>query len=192
MKFNILLLTLITFLSHFSYAADDAAVISKIVGMAYVDGKIAQVGDPLKVGQDIRLKKIKDYLEIKYSAGHIVRLSGAVVKVRAITKEQSYLQLFKGSIYSVVKKLGKYDKFQIRTRNASFGVRGTKFFVQQEKSQSYLCVCEGKVVATKDKKEVEVKKDQDLFVSDSKPFKTQAASKQMIKMGNDTFKSMTN
>ena len=69
------------------------------------------------------------------------------------------------------------DKFVVKTKNASFGVRGTEFFISYGKDRAkdaWMCVNEGLVrVSPKDSKEsVDVKAGEGVQVKDKKSVST--------------------
>lgn len=63
-------------------------------------------------------------------------------------EETTHLSLLKGFVLSTVKALKsrKKSRFEVTTKNASLGVRGTTFFVKEESDgRTFHCVCEGTV-----------------------------------------------
>lgn len=166
------------------------AKIVKIKGTAFINTKKVEVGTEVSEGDEVRLSKLNEFVEIKYQNGHIMRLQGGILRITKLDPKNVEVSLLKGFLYNLVQKLSKDEKYKVVTPKASFGVRGTKFYIQESKSESYLCVCEGTVVASNGKDELNVSKNQDLFVNSSKPYKITNASKQMIKMGNDVFNTI--
>ena len=63
------------------------------------------------------------------------------------------VSLKNGSLMSSVHHLGVRPRFEVRTRTASMGVRGTTFFVSESPAKpTFVCICHGTVaVKTKDK-----------------------------------------
>lgn len=190
MKFKFALVFFILFSTNIFANFLPIAKISKISGKAYIDKEIAKVGSEISEGMEVRVLKLSDYVDIKYQNGHVIRLTGGVMKVKDLNPKTSVIQLLKGTLYSLVKKLTKDEKFTVNTSKASFGVRGTRFYIEEKKKESYLCVCEGKVVADRGGETIDVIKDQDLFVKSNQKLKITPASKNMIKMGNDVFKEL--
>ena len=194
MKFKMIVIIAFSFLFNMAQAGFlPIAHISKISGTALINHKKVEVGAEVSEGNEVRVGHLKDYLEITYQNGHVVRLTGGTMKVHEFTPKKSVLEVVKGTLFSLIHKLTPDEKFIVKTKRASFAVRGTKFFIQEKKDESYLCVCEGTVVATNNanpKLEVDVKKDQDLFVSDKKSFKVTLSSKAMRQMGNEVFDSL--
>jgi hypothetical protein len=101
--------------------------------------------------------------------------------------------LIKGQIHTFVNKLTKDEKFLVKTKYASFGVRGTKFGVSidDEKNKAYLCVCEGVVNTTQNKMSVDVKKDEDIWVGlNAEKLIVKQSGEQMQKMTNQIIREM--
>lgn len=150
-----------------------------------------KVGDEVSEGMNIFLKGKTDFIEVKFQNGHLVRFTGATIKVETLNPKNTLLKLIKGKIFSIIKPLTQDETFDIKTKRASFAVRGTKFMVEESKKQSYVCVCEG-VVATKSSKgEIDVKKDEDLTLAKANgELQATVAAKSMIDMTNAIFNDM--
>lgn len=195
MKFKIFLaavLVSLTFLSSvFASGFMQVANVTKIQGKAFIDKEQIKVGAEIAEGMELTIPKSADYVEVKFQNGHLVRFTGAKVKVETLNPKNTLFNLIKGKIFSAIKPLTQDETFHVKTKRAAFAVRGTKFMIEETKKQSYLCVCEG-VVATKSAKgEVEVKKDEDLSLANAKSeLKATFAAKSMIKMTNAVFTEM--
>lgn len=195
MKFKTFLaavLLSLTFLSSaFASGFMQVANVTKIQGKAFIDKEQIKVGAEIAEGMELSIPKSADYVEVKFQNGHLVRFTGAKVKVETLNPKNTLFHLIKGKIFSVIKPLTQDETFHVKTKRAAFAVRGTKFMIEETKKQSYLCVCEG-VVATKSAKgEVEVKKDEDLSLANAKSeLKATYAAKSMIKMANAVFSEM--
>ena len=185
----------ITFCILFSFntfAAGFAPVanVVKIKGTVLIDNQKIREGAEVAQGMDLKIPKKGDYVEVKFQNGHVVRLVGAHVKVEDLTPKSTIFHLIKGKIFSAIESLSKDETFVVKTRSASFGVRGTKFFIEENSKESYLCVCEGVVSAKTTSGEVDVSKDQDLYIRGKKSLEVKAASKNMLNLSNNTFKDM--
>lgn len=195
MKFKTFLaavLLSLTFLSSaFASGFMQVANVTKIQGKAFIDKEQIKVGAEIAEGMELSIPKSADYVEVKFQNGHLVRFTGAKVKVETLNPKNTLFHLIKGKIFSVIKPLTQDETFHVKTKRAAFAVRGTKFMIEETKKQSYLCVCEG-VVATKSAKgEVEVKKDEDLSLANAKSeLKATFAAKSMIKKANAVFSEM--
>ncbi len=81
------------------------------------------------------------------------------IVISVSSKSPTKVGIFKGSsFFNVLKsKISSKDKFIVKTKNASIGVRGTEFFVSYGKDNAkdaWMCVNEGRVSVTpKDGKE---------------------------------------
>jgi hypothetical protein len=195
MKFNSLLavcLLAFTFCSSvFAEGFMQVANVSKVNGTAYFNKEKIAVGAEVTEGMEINIPKKGDYVEVKFQNGHLVRLTGAKVKVETLNPKNTLFNLLKGKIYSAIKPLTKDETFQVKTKRVSFGVRGTKFMVEESKKNSYLCVCEGIVAAKSNAGEVDVNKDEDLTIRSLKEApKASLATKNMMNMTNQVFMDM--
>lgn len=190
MKIKVLIVSML--FSFLASAAGFAPVanIVKIKGVAFINKEKIAEGAEVMSGMEISIPKKSDYIEIKFQNGHIVRMTGAKVKVEDITPKSTLFNLIKGKIFSFVKPLTEGETFVIKTAKASMGVRGTRFLVEETKGKSYLCVCTGTVVAKTPKEEIIVTKDQDLWLSNKKAPKFNSDSKGMSAMTDVVFKEM--
>jgi len=194
MKFKslVLIFSLCFFSTVFASGFMEVANVSRIQGTAYINKSKIKVGDEVAEGMHISIPNKKDFIEVKFQNGHIVRFMGANVKVQTLNPKNTLFNLLKGKIFSLIKPLTAAETFQVKTRSASFAVRGTKFYIDETKKNSYLCVCEGSVVVKAGKNSIEVLKDQDLKVASSKAkLKVRPAGKMMIDIGNAIFKDMS-
>lgn len=81
-------------------------------------------------------------------------------------------------------------KFDVKTKFASMGVRGTKFYIDQSEKETYLCVCEGKVEISNEISKEEVEKNEDAHVSKRNKIEATQANNDMLSMAWDGFKEM--
>lgn len=177
--------------SAFASGFMQVANVTKIHGTAFINKDKIKEGAEIMEGMKVSIPKKGDFIEVKFQNGHLVRFTGAVVKVTTLNPKNTVFQLISGKIHSAIKALTKDETFEIKTKRAAFGVRGTHFAIEESKKNSYLCVCEG-VVATKSAKgEVLVQKDEDLTLATAKSeLKATIAAKSMIEMNNKIFKDM--
>ncbi len=191
MKFKMLITSLFLALSITAHAEFMAvANISKIHGSAFINKEKIKVGAEVAEGMTITMPKAGDFVEVKFQNGHLVRFLGATVKVENLNPKTTLFNLIKGKIYSAIKPLSQNETFTVKTSRASFAVRGTRFFIDESKKNSYLCVCEGVVNTKTDKGEVDVKKDEDITLAPKRNLKATLATKSMIDMSNAVFKDM--
>ncbi len=152
-------------------------------GDVKIDGVAAKKGDAVTVGQEI---------ETGAGALAIVDLEGgsklkiepnSSVKIALLNNEKkgSLISLIKGKVITKARKLevGK-DRLQINARKASFGVRGTLFFVgideSKKKDDVWMCVEHGEVVVrgADETKVTSVKAGEGVVVADAKKTSTPA------------------
>lgn len=195
MKFKTFLaavLLSLTFLSSaFASGFMQVANVTKIQGKAFIDKEQIKVGAEIAEGMELSIPKSADYVEVKFQNGHLVRFTGAKVKVETLNPKNTLFHLIKGKIFSAIKPLTQDETFHVKTKRVAFAVRGTKFMIEESKKSSYLCVCEGVVSAKSAKGEVDVKKDEDLTLASAKgELKATAATKNMVDMTNAVFTDM--
>lgn len=167
------------------------ANVTKIHGSAYINKEKIKEGAEIMEGMELNIPKKGDYVDVKFQNGHLVRFVGANVKVETLNPKNYLFNLIKGKIFSAIRPLTQDETFHVKTKRASFAVRGTRFFIEESKKNSYLCVCEGAVDTKSSKGEITVSKDEDLtLVSNKSELKKTSASKMMIDMGNKVFGEM--
>lgn len=165
------------------------ATLSESNGAVKINGKVAQIGDELDVGTRVVVIGGKAWANFKFQNGHKIRVSQGEMVISDINPEKTLITLVRGKLLAWVSKLGGNKTFQVKTKRASFGVRGTKFMIEEGKVKTYLCVCEGEVEATRGKNKVLVKKDQDLNIPNTGALKVKD-SPGMGKMVDEQIKAM--
>ncbi len=104
---------------------------------------------PLKVGQNLDAKDIvktgaKSKVEIKLSDGSVIRVApNSQIRMKSLiggkSKRQMSFKLQAGKVWANVSKaLGTDEKFEVETKNAVAGVRGTIFRVDSFDDESTL------------------------------------------------------
>ena len=167
------------------------ANVSKIHGTAFINKEKIKVGAEIAERMELTIPKAGDYVEVKFQNGHLVRFTGATVKVETLNPKNTLFNLLRGKLYSAIKPLTQNETFEVKTKRVAFAVRGTHFMIEETKKQSYLCVCEGVVSAKSATGEVKVNKDEDLSLATPKSeLKATVAAKSMINMTNVVFKDM--
>jgi hypothetical protein len=190
---NSVSLLLLVFISTIAYGAESTLRVDKLQGTATIDGKPASIGDVVKEGSVIISSNAeKDFIDVKSSEHHHLRLAGGTLTFENISKKFE-LQLKNGTLFAHVNKLDKDQSFNVKTTNSIAGIRGTKFFIMDEPTYSYLCVCEGKVTHEPKNKPEErriVSAGEDHHIYAEKMITTPMKSPQMFTIVKDTFKSM--
>lgn len=169
------------------------ANVVKINGTAFIDKEKIEVGAEVAKGMEIKIPKKGDYIVVKFQNGHLVRFSEATVKIEELTEKSSLIHLIKGQLHTLVKSLTKDETFKVKTKYASFAVRGTKFgiSIEEQKKKAYLCVCEGVVEATKGKLTAQVQRNEDLWVGAStKKLEVKPSTEMMFNMTNQMIEEM--
>ncbi len=166
------------FLSLALYAnpaiAKENATLSKLKGNVKVfkpgktQGVKGKTGMPLLAGDRVVTIGKDSSADITFPNGDIVRImpdSNLEIKESDFKKKTSRirLKLFAGKIFNIVRKYTKGSKYEVETRNAVAGVRGTTWSAEtSEQGEDVFMVKEGTVAARNPKaapkKEVLVKK----------------------------------
>lgn len=174
-----------------SQMASEAVTITKVFGSANIGKKKLKRGDQLMINDLLQVSK-RSYVNLEFSNTSTMRVGPGEIKITAsMSKKETVVSLIKGTIFTFVRGLAKNEKFIVKTKRASMGVRGTKFLAMEEGEDSYLCVCQGTVEASNLKgKKTLVNAGEDIHITDKGPFNKIKASKQMMDMGIKTFKEM--
>jgi len=190
-------LTCLFFLSESLALADDGiiATVKRFQGNVTINGETAKAKTILKKNDIIKASGKKSFIEVKYRNGSLYRLIDGEVSIQEYKRESSIIKLISGKIFVFVKQLTSKTWFKVKTRSTLMGVRGTKFFIENNNEKIYLCVCEGLVEITQTWKSRNlsriVKKNEDIHVSPQKKIaKPVKATDTMIQMSADTFSDM--
>jgi hypothetical protein len=163
-----------------------AAILERFHGTVTVDGAPAEKGMVLIEGNQLKAKTEKSFFVVKFDNGSKAMVRHGNLVLDFMDYKQDKVELISGAMSVFVKPQKKKREFNIKTKTAIMGVRGTKFWLKQDeaKKEAYLCVCEGKVEVTsrKTKKKVMVAKDQDIHVGVDGKLKVKKAGKDMITM----------
>jgi hypothetical protein len=178
--------------SLFSMAAlASIAKIERIKGKVFLNDKVAKIGARVVEGDILQAKGKKSLFIIRYDNGSKYMLRNGRLKVEKLEAKKSKLYLFSGKLVTSVKK-NTYEKdgFEVKTKTAAMGVRGTKFWISETEEDSYLCVCEGIVSAKNQSSEILVKRNEDVHIKSSNKLAVQKANNQMMSMALDDFELM--
>jgi ferric-dicitrate binding protein FerR (iron transport regulator) len=187
MKLSILALSFLFALNVSAAGFLPNATIVKIKGKAQVNKASGKEGTEVTKGMTIAIPEKGDYVIVKFQNGHKVKLSEATVKVEELTEKKTLLNLTKGQVYVSAQKLTPDETFKVKTKYASFGIRGTKFTVSinEKRKKVYLCVTEGVVHAAQGKASADIKKDEDLWIGlSTRSFEVNPATTAMLDMTN--------
>lgn len=103
-------------------------------------------------------------------------------------KEKTLLSLVRGTLFTFKSKTPA--SLKIKTKQASMGVRGTKFYVEETPGDTYLCVCEGRVEISNAQSSVMVEKNEDVHAKKSEKLQKTQANSDMMMMAWEGFKIM--
>ncbi|MEO1171665.1 MAG: FecR family protein [Myxococcota bacterium] len=165
------------------------ATLGAAEGKVTVNRKPAEVGQELAQGDVVQTKGKKSSADIHMTDGSRIRL-GAKAKLQLSKVETEVsVKLLLGKLYSWISPGTPYE---VETTNAVAGVRGTKFFVEEKKAKTYVCVCEGTVAVKGEKNEEEVvlTAGQDSYARRKKAGPATDSSAQMIDDLNAVFDSL--
>ncbi len=182
----IIVLILLSFFSPLGYSAE----IKVFHGKLFVNGKVIKEKLKIKEGDEIEVKGKKSFFILKYGDGTQIIVKDGKLKVNELkeVKRKSNFSLSKGIFGAFVNPNSNHD-FKVMRKNTVFGVRGTKFYLDVNKEDSYLCVCEGEVSVQRGKDSINVFKGEDLKVKGEELAKSKA-NNMMWSMAIDLFKKM--
>jgi ferric-dicitrate binding protein FerR (iron transport regulator) len=113
-----------------------------IEGKVTVNGKAAKVGDAFAASVTLEVAK-KGRAVVTLAPGTFVELrAGTKLTLGSSTRKTTSLKLLTGAIWSFVAKESSYE---VETANAVAGVRGTVYYVEAKKTETYVCDCDGKL-----------------------------------------------
>ncbi len=149
------------FLISLTSSAQSLIKVLKVNGdVKFEDAKL-KTGDSIsKSGFFVVGEDAKSSVDLLYPEGHKIRLkSGARLSISGENqKAAKILTLFKGKAFLHFQKTPDVPEFQIKTKTAVAGVRGTKFLLEDREGATYLCVCEGLVELSKPDAKNEIRK----------------------------------
>jgi hypothetical protein len=166
--------------------------VTKVRGDVYIGAELAKVGDKANVGDTVKSIGKGSFVQFTSTTGSVFLLRNGILKLETNNPKTSYLNLIRGKLFHVLENSKTNLKVNIKTAQAVFGIRGTKYFIEVKDDKSYLCVCEG-IVRAKDLRTLEyfdTKANEDLYLYSQKKAEKKSANKMMIMMGSDTFKEM--
>ncbi len=116
-------------------------------------GKRGRPGMALFAGSTVKSLDSSGMADIHFQNGSITRIMpNSEVKITSakVTKSDLEVQmdLAAGKVFSVVNKLSRNSRFEVRTRTGTSGVKGTIFSTETNGNETVIMVKEGKVEAT--------------------------------------------
>ena len=145
-----IILILLLLISIKTNASSDIAIIKKVKGSVSINGVKAKAGDEANIGDIVSTDTKSSFADVRLPNNNgIVRIVGGSIKIEKTKNKGSLISLLKGKLFSYFKKTEKKSnrKNIVKTEMASYGVRGTRFVVEIEDDEDFLCVCHGSVEA---------------------------------------------
>lgn len=170
-----------------AFAGD--ATVTLVRGTAKAFGKELVKGQLLTEGTEVSVEGAKSALQVKLADGSRVLVKEGAFKLEPSSKQQkSIVRLLRGVLYT--QKVKSMSELEVVTKNATLGVRGTKFFVQENDQETYLCVCEGLVRISNKKSSADVGVREDATVRAGQRFAKTKANDVMWDLAQQGFKEM--
>jgi hypothetical protein len=121
--------------------------------VVFFEGEVRIDGVPAEIGAGVGTRALVETgtgatCEIVFDRRNVVRVGQEAVAVLDFAGPRKDVELRKGGLTSVLRKLGKVagaDSFRVSTPTAVAGVRGTSFCVWVDENSSYVCACNGSV-----------------------------------------------
>jgi hypothetical protein len=143
------LILILSLLSFSTFASDGTVLFSK--GEIFINKVVAKKGAEFNYQDKISVSK-SGLAVISIKPGTTIKLKGGselIIEKPLKTKSSSSYSyvLSKGEIFVKATRTNK-NRYSVKTKHATMGVRGTQFFVSstgKEKNQDWMCVNEGKV-----------------------------------------------
>jgi len=162
-------------------------------GEVKLNQKRLSTGDeniPISQGAILEAVGKKSFFIIQYKDGSRFMVKDGHIKVEKLEAKNTLLSLVKGSILSYVNPKSR-QQFKVKTKRASFAVRGTKFWVQESAKESYLCVCEGQVAVRNNNALMLVNPGEDSHIKNRiESLRKQHSAAAMWSMASKGFKTM--
>lgn len=132
----------------------------KVVGSLYrIERLKKSFPKDIKPDEPIKTDK-KTQLEITMPSKDVIKIAQ---NTEAVIRSESLIQIVKGKIHSVIKKLQPKTKFEVKTPTSGFSVRGTEYTVEvEDDGTTTVVVLDGEIEFSdkENKKMVIVKKNQ--------------------------------
>ncbi len=144
----------------------------------------------LQAGTVIEAIGKKSFFIVEYNDKSRFMIREGKIIIKKLEANNSFLHLLQGTLFSYVNPKAAH-KFKVKTKRGSFGVRGTKFWLQETNEESYLCVCEGVVAVRNNHSLMLINPGEDLHLySPLETLQKNNANDNMWSMAVDGFKTM--
>lgn len=185
MKISIWILTI--FFSFHAFA--ETAILSKLKGEVNINGVAGKEKQKVLTGDEVSALGKSSSVQLIYEDGSRSLLRNGVMKISGNSSEkETIIDLAKGVLFASKNKSKK--SLTVKTKYASMGVRGTKFYVKEDAEETYLCVCEGSVEIKNSSTSKIVNKNEDVHVKKEAEFKKAPANDMMMTMAKEGFIEM--
>ncbi len=145
---------------------------------------------PINRGAALEAIGPNSFFIVQYKNGSRFMVKNGRIIVKELKADNTEVSLLTGTIFSYINPKAA-QKFKVKTKRASFGVRGTKFWLQEDDKESYLCVCEGVVAVRNNHSLMLVNPREDSHIDSSLgTLQKSAANDMMWKMATEGFKTM--
>ena len=179
-------LLIFLFISNLSIAQ----TLTRFTGQVFLNSQKVQSPQVVKTGDLILADGKKSFFVLEWPDGSKEIHRNGSIKIEEQNVEKRNQHILRGLTHFFVNPKTS-SQYNVSTNSTVMGVRGTKFFIQESKDETYLCVCSGKVQASNQKGLVDVLKGDDLIVEDkNSPLKTTRANKIMWKMALEGFRAL--
>ena len=178
----------LTILLSFNAFAE-SALLSKLKGEVKINGVVAKEGQKVQTGEEISALGKTSSVQLTYEDGSRSLLRNGKMKIAGDSSDkETIIELAQGILFASKNKSQK--SFSVKTKSASMGVRGTKFYVEEKADETYLCVCEGSVEIKNAISSQLVNKNEDAHVKENTEFKKTPANDMMMTMAKEGFIEM--
>jgi hypothetical protein len=119
--------------------------IQSLQGTATVNGKPANVGTPVKIGDRVTTGAKSSAVVVVGKDAYLLRDNSTIVleESKSTLGVLAQVLLVAGRVLSVLEKRPVDQRVQYRLPNATIGIRGTGFYVEIHEGRSYFCLCYG-------------------------------------------------
>jgi len=192
---NCLLLFITLTPSTLAQTNEPIAIIKSFKGDVFIDENripddMVKQRVPLHSGAKIKAQGQDSIVIVEYTDKSRYMLIDGELTITTLEPQRSILSLIKGMLFNYINPESSHQ-FKVQTKRGSFGVRGTKFWLQEDERESYLCVCEGVVSVRNNHSLMFVNKGEDLHMANPyESLEKKLADKRMWRMSKKGFKLM--
>jgi hypothetical protein len=121
--------------------------INTLKGTATVNGIPAKIGTPVKLGDRVSTGTERGAMTIVVLGkdAYLLRESTTVIFEESKEKPGFLKQVLiaAGKLLAVFERRLESNRVQVRTKNATIGIRGTGMYLEAEDTRTYFCLCYG-------------------------------------------------